>query len=612
MNRVGAHCYCSVIVPGPWWNPLTYELQSPLPRGSRLKIPVGRGTRFGIADSFFPTPPEKGTFNIRQGKHLSDNSPLLTEKTLDLIKWTGKTFLCGSGEVLKVSVPSSILSFPGPFVDFDSLDGENQQTSGQYEENFLYECKTFSRWKKIVELLEKGDSFIALFPEQALAASFFALLPPAMQKSALLWPSTGGKKLQDAWIAARKGSVPGIVGGPGAVFAPLPGVRSIIVDEESSGAYRTYRHPFLNMRTVAARKALLEKASLTLSGRLPSSRVYLRGKPRCTELPPRENVKLVDLKSSFSSEFQGIAGSLPLSAALFSETARVLSMGKVALWLLDRKGYAGEVACEECGKPILCSSCGRVMAWEEQRRRLRCSSCGKVSPLPETCPSCRGVLLSGKRPGLEALLPVARATAPDEKTVLIWDGTKPCGKKAARGLTKDLSGGGIVLGTRSALTVCDLADVGFAAWVDADSEVRSVAFQAKFTAFSMMWESLWRGNSGGGRTVLLQSRRPGFGWQKGMVLGWDHFWNEELRERKELDLPPFSFLLEIKSPSLGLKESIMAQLEKIGLYPMDPGEPPLVFWVTTPSPASVQNVLAPYFSIGNSSTGFPEITVWID
>jgi hypothetical protein len=386
-----------------------------------LKIPVGRGTRFGIADSFIPTPPEKGTFNIRQGKHLSDNSPLLTEKTLDLIKWTGKTFLCGSGEVLKVSVPSSILSFPGPLVDFDSLDGENQQTSGQYEENFLYECKTFSRWKKIVELLEKGDSFIALFPEQALAASFFALLPPAMQKSALLWPSTGGKKLQDAWIAARKGSVPGIVGGPGAVFAPLPGVRSIIVDEESSGAYRTYRHPFLNMRTVAARKALLEKASLTLSGRLPSSRVYLRGKPRCTELPPRENVKLVDLKNSFSSEFQGIAGSLPLSAALFSETARVLSMGKVALWLLDRKGYAGEVACEECGKPILCSSCGRVMAWEEQRRRLRCSSCGKVSPLPETCPSCRGVLLSGKRPGLEALLPVARATAPDEKNVLIWD-----------------------------------------------------------------------------------------------------------------------------------------------------------------------------------------------
>ena len=612
MNRVGPPRFCNVIVPGPWWNPLTYELHPPLLRGSRLKIPVGKGTRFGIVDSFFSALPEKGTFSIRQAEPLSDKSPLLTENTVDLIKWTGNTFLCGSGEVLKVSVPSSILSFPGPLDDFDSLAGGNPQVSGQYEENFLYECETSSRWKKLAELLEKGDSFLALFPEQALAASFFELLPPQVQKSALLWPATGGKKLQDAWIAARKGSVLGIVGGPGAVFAPISRIRSIIVDEESSGAYRTYRHPFLNIRTVAARKALLEKAGLTLSGRLPSSRVYLRGKPRCTPPSSRENVKFVDLKNGFSSEFQGIAGSLPLSAALFSETARVLSGGKVALWLLDRKGYAGEVACEECGNPILCSSCGRVMAWEEQRRRLRCSSCGRVSPLPETCPSCRGVLLSGKRPGLEALLPVARATAPDEKPVLIWDGTKTPGKKAIRALKKELDGGGIILGTRSALTVCDMSDVGFAAWIDADSEVRNVAFQAKFTAFSMMWESLWRGTSEGRRTVLLQSRRPGSGWQKSMVLGWDYFWKEELRERKDLDLPPFSFLLEIKSPSLDLKESIMAQLEKIGLYPMDPGEPPLVFWVTAPSPARVRNVLAPFFSIGNSRTGFPEITVWID
>ncbi len=79
------------------------------------------------------------------------------------------------------------------------------------------------------------------------------------------------------------------------------------------------------------------------------------------------------------------------------------------------------------------------------------------------------------------------------------------------------------------------------------------------------------------------------------ALGWDHFWNDELRERRELELPPFSFLLEIKSPSQRLKESIMAKLEETGLVPMDPGEPPLVFWVTVPSPSRVQNALAPFF-----------------
>jgi hypothetical protein len=56
----------------------------------------------------------------------------------------------------------------------------------------------------------------------------------------------------------------------------------------------------------------------------------------------------------------------------------------------------------------------------------------------------------------------------------------------------------------------------------------------------------------------------------------------------------------------------MAKLEETGLYPMDPGEPPLVFWITVPSPARVHTILAPFFSIENSRTGFPEITVWID
>lgn len=97
-----------------------------------------------------------------------------------------------------------------------------------------------------------------------------------------------------------------------------------------------------------------------------------------------------------------------------------------------------------------------------------------------------------------------------------------------------------------------------------------------------------------------------------MIRGWDRFWSEELRERKDLGLPPFSFLLEISSPSRELKESIMAKLEETGLYPMDPGEPPLVFWITVPSPARVHTILAPFFSIENSRTGFPEITVWID
>ncbi len=599
--------YCDVITPGPWWNLLTYELPSPPARGQRLKIPMGGGGRYGIVDSYSPAPPA-GDFKIRRAEPLPDGGPVVSGKELDLIKWAGETFLCGAGEILKIALPPAVLNSRGPVPAAPAP----VEKPGRYAEFFIYECNSAVRWEKLSESVQKGRPFLALFPEQALAAAFFEALPGPLKEECLLWPSSGGKKLNEAWLSARGGEIKGVVGPPGAVFAPLPGLASIIVEEESSGAYRTYRHPFVNIRTIAARRAVIENAGLTLSGRLPSSRVYIRGRPQCRCRPQKGMLKFVDVRRALSPEYRGMADTLRLSDPLFKETGRAVSRGRVALWLLDRKGYAGEVACEDCGSPLLCPSCGRIMAWKDEREVLRCVSCGKTRSLPEVCPSCRGPLLKGRRPGLEALLPVARAAVPEGRPVLIWDGARVWGKKERQKALKDLEKGGLVLGTRSSLVLCDVAEVGFAAWIDADSEVRNIAFQSKFNAFSMVWESCWRGNSAGDRVVLLQSRRPGAGWQKGLVSGWDRFWDEELRERKELGLPPFSFLVEIASPSTRSKDSIMAGLEGAGLTVLDPGDPPCTVWVETPSPGRVRKVLDPYFSIKNSRSGFPEITVWID
>ena len=603
----GGPWFCDVITPGPWWNLLTYELASPPARGGRLKIPMGRGGRYGIVDSCSDSLPQ-GDFKIRRAEAADGGAPLISSKELDLIKWSGETFLCGPGEILKIAVPPPVLSSPNAWPPRPA-DGPD---AGRYSESYIYDCSTSARWEALMESIGEDEPFLVLLPEQALAAAFFDGLPPRLKEGCILWPSAGGKKLNEAWLTVRAGGVKGVVGPPGAVFAPLAEVGVIIVDEESSGAYRTYRRPFLNVRTVAARKAVLEGARLTLSGRLPSSRVYIRSAPRCGCRPPRDTVMFVDLKQGFSPEYRGLTDTLRLSAPLFRETARTVSEGRVALWLLDRKGYAGEAACEDCGSPVLCPACGRIMAWRDEKGVLQCVACGKTRPLPEVCPVCRGALLKGRRPGLEALYPVARASLPENKPLFIWDGSKSWGKKEYQTVIKDLEGGGLVLGTRSSLALCDRADVGFAAWIDADSEVRNVAFQAKFTAFSMVWESIWRGSGRDGRVVLLQSRRPGSGWQKGLVAGWDRFWEDELRERKELGLPPYSFLVEITSSSGAVKDSIMAKLEASRLAVMDPGDPPGTVWVEARSPARVGKILDPYFSIKNSRAGFPGITVWID
>lgn len=603
--------FCDVIVPGPWWNSLTYELpanESALP-GSRISVPVGRGRRIGWIEGVTSAPPEDGKFVLRKAGPLLDPAPLLAPRMLSLLQWGGKTFLCGTGEMIQTALPGPFLSKKTPV---DLPGPQERPAEGEYREFPLYLQNDGERWARASVELGENTPFLALFPEQTSAEAFHASLPLSLREKTLLWPSTGGAALLKAWRTARGGEWTGVVGGPGAVFAPLPALSCIFVDEESSGGYRSYKWPYLHSRTLAGRRARLEGALLLLGGRIPSSRLYLRCRPKFQNPPRRGMVKFVDMKKGIASESPGVSGTLPLTAPFLEETQKCLEQGRTALWLLDRKGYAGEVACEECGNPVWCKACGSVMAWEERKGRLRCSSCGALAPLPEVCPICRGVLLRGKRPGLEALYTAARSTAPSDLPVLLKEDQNIRGKKNRRALKASFSKGGIVAGTRSVLSLCDLLDVGFAGWIDADAEARRVAFQAKFTAYSMAWESLWRGNGREDRVLVLQSRRPGSGWQKALLSGWEVFWRQELKERKELDLPPFFFLLEVKAPSQESKESIMAALENGGLVPMDPGDPALRFWVSVQSLAGVAEMLAPFYSIGNSTAGFPEISVWID
>ena len=603
--------FCSIIVPGPWWNSLTYEAEDRLSPGIRVAVPVGRGERIGIVEKGeCPAPAADGTYRIRRVGKVLDHVPFFPSRFWSLLEWAGRAFLCGTGEMVKIAAPAGILASPEPLPPSPSGDGD-PDTPG-YEENLLYECDGSKRLEKLLQLAEEDGKFLALFPEQGMARSFWEALPEETREKTLLWPATGGKRLASSWSSARLGEPLGVVGGPGAVFCPLPGIRRVIVDEESSGGYRSYVHPRVNCRTLAGKRARLEGASLTLSGRVPSSRVFLRGKPRFSGKPRREGLRFVDMRQGFSSEIPGVTGSLPLTEPLLRLTVECVRNGRVALWLLDRKGFAGEVACEDCGEALRCAECGSVMAWEEKRERLRCSACGRVRPLPEICPSCRGRLFLGKRPGLEALLPAARTLVPEGIPVLLWNEPGHGSRSSGASLSKSLARGGILLGTRACLAVCDMTHVGFAGWIDADAEVRNVAYQAKFTAFSMIWESVWRGSGWEDREVLLQSRRPLAGWQRGIALGWEYFWTEELEERRELGLPPFSFLLEVLAPSPAVKQELMGALERKGFLPMDPVDPPLAFWVSVSSVSMVYDVFAPFFSIGQSGRGFPEITVWID
>ncbi|MDR1377321.1 MAG: hypothetical protein LBJ22_07395 [Synergistaceae bacterium] len=605
-----------VIVPGPWWNALTYIFDGkPSPEeGARVKIPLGRGERIGFVkgpDYDFSETPSNAAKKLKTVKEILDETSVLGNELWNLAGWIGKTFLCGVGEALQVICPNPILRGE-PFLP-PALPAKD----GTFQEILFYHPLDEERFSYYRERLSNNkDRILLLFPEAKESAAFFARLPKTVKASALLWPSTGGKKLWDAWNETASGGVRIVIGAAGAVFAPFS-FDEFIVDDESNPAYVFRRAPRLSARSLAGHRALFLKARLVLGGRMPSAKTFLRSRPRCQVLPDRKNLVFVDIRRSFKTEVRGIEGQIPITRSLVEHTRTTLSKGRHVFWIMDRKGQAGEVCCSDCGDTLYCSRCGSVMRTESARGTesqnspktiLRCVRCGSRETLPAQCPACRGTLFLGKRPGLEELLPLAARYVK--------------GYDILPDTVEKLTGPSLVLGTRKLLSSCASLDVGLVAWLDLDAEARKVEYNARFQTFSMVWESCWRGlrrDEREERMVLMQTRRPESSWQKSLWLGWEYFWKRELQERKQLNLPPYGLLVQIDLPENQKdggrnadKNSLTRLLEKARISAMDAGDGKSPLWIAAKSTDRLSVALAPRFEIAHSRLDFPVVTVWTE
>lgn len=598
--------YADVLVPGVWWHPLTYRISAPAKIGSRVLVPMGPrdSKRLGFLSAIKENIENKIDYEVKEVIEILDDVPLLGQELWSLSEWTSRQYLCSQGEILKLMCPTPIIEgskvndIP-PLVFNPPKDGDS--------EHCVYEVYDNERYGRYREIIGEGKCGLIFFPEESVARTFWNDLPEDIKKQGLLWPSGGGKKAFEAWLKARRGEVSFLVGSVGLLFAPLTPIKFIVVEEDASFSYNLARYPNLSLRHVAAKRAQMWKAKLILGGRLPSSRLYLLKKPKLSK-NVKEQIRFVNIKTANKIILPGISQGLPISSSLLKSSLEVVNRGEVAMWILDRKGYAGEISCEECGWTFVCSHCGSICRINENI--VICPFCGKRYEMPTICPSCMSRLLTGKRPGLEALHGIAQALAGDVAPVYMWYKEKS-GKKRKTAMLQEIGKGGLVVGSRLALSLCDDCNVGLIGWIDADAETWRPNYNARFMAFSMMWESRFRGINPKSREVIIQSRRPYHGWQRGLKDGWNFFWEDELKERYELNFPPFTLLIEISAP-IKVIEDIFLLLDKSGFAVYKPIADEGIIWVKAKDARVLRELLKPYFHISRSKIGFPKIRIWRD
>ena len=395
--------------------------------------------------------------------------------------------------------------------------------------------------------VERGRQALILVPEIALTSGIAASLRPmfgarvAVQHSGL----PDGER-HDQWHRIRRGGIDVVVGTRSAVFAPLPSVGLIVVDEEHDASYKQDESPRYHGRDVAIMRAKRGDALVLLGSATPSLESYRHagaGRYRRLTLPrrigsrPLPAVRIVDMRAEFASHGPDVVLSTPLAEALDERLAR----REQALVLLNRRGFAASLLCRRCGHTPECPDCSVTLTFHRAAGRARCHYCGYSRACPTACPMCSGTVLERVGLGTERVQaeierrwPAARVARLDRDTVRRRGAAARLLRRVAR---RELD---ILVGTQMVAKGHDFPGVTLVGVVSADVGLGVPDFRAAERTFQLLTQVA--GRAGRGSTpgeAIIQTLHPGhYGIRHACDQAYAPFYREELRFRRAMRYPP--------------------------------------------------------------------------
>jgi primosomal protein N' (replication factor Y) len=414
-------------------------------------------------------------------------------------------------------------------------------------------------------VLAKGRSAILLVPEIGLTPAMAADLHQIFgDEVAILHSGLSDDERAEQWKRIRIGSSHIVVGTRSAIFAPVPALSLIVVDEEHDHSYKQEEMPRYHARDVAVMRAKMTNAAVVLGSATPSLETYynaLQGKYRLLELPeriekrPLPEVEVLDMRE----EFQRAKKEEPLSRKLVEEIGERLERREQVMVLLNRRGYSAFVLCRECGESVQCKNCAISMTYHKREHRLVCHYCGFMRPAPKTCPKCGSEFVQYLGTGSEKLehilhgmFPQARISRLDRDTVRGRDDFE-------RMLTALQSGEiDLLVGTQMIAKGHDVANVTLVGVVGSDAALSFPDFRAAERTFQLLTQVA--GRAGRGETpgkVVLQTFFPDhYAIQFAAAHDYRGFYEKEIRFRSWMHYPPFNAVSNVLVRSQKLDEAL--------------------------------------------------------
>jgi primosomal protein N' (replication factor Y) len=423
--------------------------------------------------------------------------------------------------------------------------------------------------------LAAGKSALLLVPEIGLTPGTAAQMVAAFGgEVALLHSQLTPDERAEQWHRIRRGEARVVIGTRSAVFAPMPDLGLILVDEEHDGSYKQEETPRYHGRDVAVMRAKLLGCTVVLGSATPSLESWQnaeRGRYARVEIlervesRPLPKVEMIDMRE----EFRETGQEQLFSRRLIEETQATIDRGEQVIILINRRGYSYVVMCRSCGEKLECENCAISLTYHKPGnehdlngaarvgQRLECHYCGFRRGVPKACEKCGSEHLyylgAGSQQGeerLQELFPGARIGRMDRDTVRSRGDME---RLLERLQTGEIN---LLVGTQMIAKGHDFHGVTLVGVVGADFALGLPDFRAAERVFQLLTQV--SGRAGRGELpgkVLVQTYQP------------DHYVNKFAREhdytgfaarelyfRRAMRYPPFSVLANVIVQSEKLEE----------------------------------------------------------
>ena len=561
--------------------------------GSRVRVSLGRRRGVGVVVKSGVSPSVERD-RLRPVEMVLDDLPALPMDLVELLRWTARYYQYPIGRVLHQAVPrlvrrgDALSEGEAPVREAQGAPSSHRLNDEQAAvlervlddigDGSSFVCrllegvtgsgKTEIYLRAAEAALARGGQVLVLVPEIGLAPQTVERFRERCGQGELtvsaFHSGMSERERFHVWSHARNGLTQVVIGARSAVFLPFKSLSLIIVDEEHDVSYKQQDTLRYNARDLAVKRAQLLDVPVVLGSATPSLESLCNaasGQYLHHRLQQRAGGAMMPVFEMIDLRGRRCTGGV--SDLLADEIRERVALGEQALLFLNRRGYATQVLCHDCGEVVTCANCDVPLVYHRNADAVRCHHCGYSASRPRQCAQCGGADLKDTGMGTERIEEELGLMFPGVGVTRVdADSVRRKGELDRRLAEIRKGGARILIGTQMLSKGHHFPRVTLVGILNVDQRLFAPDFRSLERLGQLVVQVAGRAGRGDAPgKVCLQTHHPNNAHLQHLVRdGYAAFAARLLEERKRAQLPPYHFLALVRAGA-GEAETSAAFLE---------------------------------------------------